>query len=233
MAELGAIVPDTGPAPLPDGEPLTGRHVKLRRMEESDFPKLWSSIGAHDEIFYHWPEGPYPESSQFINSLKELGDEKDLLVYTVFMHEEAVGCLFLLPTDADNRVIEMGALYGPALQKTRGATEAVFLGMCVAFDKLNNRRLAWKTDSMNKPSRRAAERWGFMFEGCLRQHGIQKGRNRDTVWYAIIDSEWLVCKRAFEIWLDDDNFDESGKQKRRLGDIRREIQAHDGAVSLS
>ena len=222
MENPGAIISDTSPARVPDSRRLTGQHVTLKRMTESDLPGLWSAVGSHAEVFTYWPGGPYGDLSQFADSLRQISvDEPDVVVYTVFKRKEALGCLFLLPTDLKNRVMEIGALYGPALQKSREATEAIYLGARLAFDELNNRRLAWKTSSINQPSQRAAERLGFTFEGRLRQHGIQKGRNRDTMWYSIIDSEWPLCKRAFELWLEDGNFDEQENQRQRLDDIRR------------
>jgi RimJ/RimL family protein N-acetyltransferase len=119
--------------------------------------------------------------------------------------------------DASNGVIEIGHIWlSPALQKTREATEAIFLMMRHCLDELGCRRLEWKCDALNAPSRRAAERFGFSFEGIFRQHFIVKGRNRDTAWYSILDKEWPPIRAAFQKWLKDDNFDRQGRQKRRL-----------------
>jgi RimJ/RimL family protein N-acetyltransferase len=118
-------------------------------------------------------------------------------------------------------VIEIGHIwFAPALQRTRAATEAIYLLARHAFDDLGYRRLEWKCDSLNAPSRRAADRFGFTYEGIFRQHMITKGRNRDTAWYSIIDSEWPSRREAFEAWLAPGNFDEEGRQRRSLAEYR-------------
>ena len=219
---LGAIVLDTGPAILPGNEPLVGRHVTVEHFKEADIPALWSSLGVHAELWTHWPNGPYSDLGQFTSRLTERM-EANIISYTVFQRGEAVGSLFLQPADLDSRVMEFGLMYGPPLQRTRAATEALYLLVRMTFEKLNVRRLEWRTSSRNLKSQRAAERYGFVYEGCLRQHRIIKGRNRDTLWYSMLDSEWPVCRRAFETWLDDANFDEQGRQRRRLEELRQSI----------
>jgi RimJ/RimL family protein N-acetyltransferase len=117
-------------------------------------------------------------------------------------------------------VIEIGAiLLSPELQRTRAATEAIYLMVRNAFDELGYRRVEWKCDSLNAPSRRAAERFGFLFEGIFRKHMVVKGRNRDTAWFAIVDDDWPAIRRAFEAWLDPENFDANGVQRRSLGEL--------------
>jgi RimJ/RimL family protein N-acetyltransferase len=119
--------------------------------------------------------------------------------------------------DAANGVVEIGNIWmSPGLQKTREATEAVFLMIRHAFDDLGVRRLEWKCDSLNAASRKAAERFGFDFEGIFRQHMIIKGRNRDTAWYAMLDKDWPRVRKAFETWLLPENFDAAGRQKAKL-----------------
>jgi RimJ/RimL family protein N-acetyltransferase len=118
-------------------------------------------------------------------------------------------------------VIEIGHIwFAPALQRTRAATESIFLLARHAFDDLGYRRLEWKCDSLNGPSRSAAERFGFTYEGIFRQHMVVKGRNRDTAWYAITDAEWPSRRAAFEAWLSAENFDAGGTQRRSLAEIR-------------
>jgi RimJ/RimL family protein N-acetyltransferase len=115
-------------------------------------------------------------------------------------------------------VIEVGHIaLAPALQKTAAATEAMFLMMARVFDELGYRRYEWKCDALNAPSRRAAERLGFTYEGIFRQATLYKGRNRDTAWYAITDQDWPAVKRAYERWLDPQNFDAEGRQRVSLG----------------
>ena len=118
-------------------------------------------------------------------------------------------------------VIEIGHIwFAPELQRTRQATEAIYLMAKHAFDDLGNRRLEWKCDSLNEPSKRAAERFGFTFEGVFRQHMVVKGRNRDTTWFSMTDAEWPLRRAAFEAWLAPDNFDEEGRQRRSLAAFR-------------
>ncbi len=122
--------------------------------------------------------------------------------------------LRMAPADG---VIETGHIwFTPLLQRTRQATEAIFLMAKYAFDTLGNRRFEWKCNARNAPSRRAAQRFGFTFEGIFRQHMVVKGRNRDTAWYAMIDRDWPGIKAAFEAWLDPANFDAGGREKKKL-----------------
>jgi RimJ/RimL family protein N-acetyltransferase len=121
----------------------------------------------------------------------------------------------------EHGVIEIGHIwFGLALQRTREATEAIYLLASHAFDDLGYRRLEWKCNALNEPSRRAADRFGFTYEGTFRKHQIVKGRNRDTAWYSILDEQWPAIRASFEAWLDDQNFDEHGRQRRRLSELR-------------
>jgi RimJ/RimL family protein N-acetyltransferase len=121
-------------------------------------------------------------------------------------------------------VIEVGSiLFAPALQRTPGATESMYLMAKHAFDDLGYRRYEWKCNSLNAPSRRAALRLGFKFEGIFRKHMIIKGRNRDTAWYSMTDEEWPSRKRAFEKWLDPSNFDANGRQLRSLSEFQKDL----------
>ena len=130
---------------------------------------------------------------------------------------KAVGTLALMRIDPANGVIEVGhVIFSPALQQSALSTEAQFLLMAYAFDTLGYRRYEWKCDDLNLPSRRAAERLGFVYEGTFRQAVLYKGRSRDTAWYAIIDSQWPALKAAFGAWLAPSNFDEQGRQHQPL-----------------
>jgi RimJ/RimL family protein N-acetyltransferase len=121
----------------------------------------------------------------------------------------------------EHGVIEIGSiLWGPTIARTRVATEAFFLAARYAFDELGYRRFEWKCNALNEPSRRAAARFGFAYEGTFRQHMLVKGESRDTAWFSIIDGEWPARRLAFERWLDPSNFDAEGHQKRRLADLR-------------
>jgi RimJ/RimL family protein N-acetyltransferase len=134
---------------------------------------------------------------------------------------KAVGMASYLRITPAAGVIEVGHIsYAPRLQKTAAATEAMYLMMCRAFDELGYRRYEWKCDALNAPSRRAALRLGFTFEGAFRQAIIYKGRNRDTAWYSLLDTEWPAVKQAFELWLSPANFDTAGRQRRCLASLR-------------
>jgi RimJ/RimL family protein N-acetyltransferase len=133
---------------------------------------------------------------------------------------KAVGVATFMRIDRANGVIEVGNInYSPLLQRTPAATEAMFLMMARVFDELKYRRYEWKCDSLNAPSRAAALRLGFQYEGLFRQAVIYKGRNRDTTWFSIVDGEWPRLKRAYEQWLAPENFDGEGRQKRGLSEL--------------
>ena len=132
-----------------------------------------------------------------------------------------VGMASYMRTDAKNGVVEIGAVaHGPQLARTAMATEVHYLMARRVFDRYGYRRYEWKCDNANETSKRTAVRLGFSFEGVFRQHIVNKGRNRDTAWYSIIDSEWPAIRRAFEDWLSPGNFDTAGMQIRRLEEIR-------------
>jgi RimJ/RimL family protein N-acetyltransferase len=230
---LAAVVTKTDPAHLPGPEPLTGQHVLLERLTQKHFSDLYETTGpSHHDLWVWWPDDAPSTASEFdkyLNHLLKMSD--DILVYAVFpLHGEnktktiASGLGFVASEDRlTNRVAELGAFFGPQLQRSRAGTEAIYLLSNLMFE-LNHRRLGWKTNALNIQSRRAAERYGFIHEGTLRQHQINKGRNRDTAWYGIIDSEWPLCKEAFERWLKDENFDERQQQRRRLEEIRDSLK---------
>ena len=227
---LAAVVSNTKPALKIGPEPLPGQHVTLERLTESHFPDLWENVGSHDDVFLWWPEGPYSTASDFAHALNGILAIDRVATYAVLLrsgpHEgKAVGCAMAQWGEPlTNRASEIGALFGPHLQKTRAATEVIFLLGCLLFDQLNYRRMAWRTNSLNRASRKAAERYGLVYEGTWRQAQIVEGRNRDSSWYSMIDSEWPLCRAAFEKWLEDGNFDEQQQQKRSLQDIRASLR---------
>jgi len=166
--------------------------------------------------------GPFPGRDEFVRWLEERAPLEDPLTFAIIDRASgtARGLASFMRMDPANGVIEIGHIWlSPRLQRTRQATEAIYLMSRYAFE-LGNRRLEWKCDALNAPSRRAAERFGFVFEGVFRQHMVMKDRNRDTAWYSIIDSEWPSRKAAFEAWLAPDNFDSSGGQMRALAELR-------------
>jgi RimJ/RimL family protein N-acetyltransferase len=227
---LGTVVLNTDPAHLPGPEPLTGQHVKLERLTQDHFPDLYENIASHHDLWEWWPDGPFTTTSEFyayLNHVFEIGP--DIVVYAIFLLSgpskgKAVGLAFGQSEERlTNRIAEAGLFFGPQLQRTRAGTEVFYLLANLMFE-LNHRRLQWKTNALNLQSRKAAERYGMVYEGTFRQHQINKGRNRDSAWYSIIDSEWPLCKKAFEEWLEDGNFDEQQRQKRRIEDIREGLK---------
>ena len=236
------IVSNTEPGLIAGPEPLTGKHVTLEPLTQDHFSDLWENVGSHDEVFTWWPEGPYNEPDEFFKGFKEIMELDAAAPYSVAPYavilqsgphrDKAVGCVFAgFNKPLSNRTSEIGALFGPHLQKSKASTEAIYLLCDMLFEKLNYRRMAWKTNALNVGSRRAAERYGLRYEGTWRQDEIQKGRNRDTAWFAMVDEEWGFCKRAFEVWLGEGNFDGEGRQRRRIEDVRREIEEEQERVN--
>ena len=162
---------------------------------------------------------PLSDEAAFTDMLSKRQVQRDPWFYAFINSTtgKPVGMGAFMRFDRFNGVIEIGHIwFSPALQKTREATEVIYLMMRHAFDDLGDRRLEWKCDSLNAPSRRAAERFGFTYEGIFRQHLVYKGRNRDTAWFSMLDSEWPRVKAGFDAWLADSNFDASGQQKAKL-----------------
>lgn len=225
MAErpVGPVVDQLPPGLAPDDRPLFGRWVRLEAVSKAKHgASLYESFFRDDPegaVWTYLGYGPFASEADFRSWLADREASRDPWFYAFVRRdtEKAAGMGAFMRLDASNGVIEIGHIWlSPALQKTREATEAIFLMMRHCLDELGCRRLEWKCDALNVPSRRAAERFGFTFEGIFRQHFIVKGRNRDTAWYSILDKEWPPIRAAFQKWLKDDNFDRKGRQKRRL-----------------
>ncbi len=168
-------------------------------------------------------DGPYRDVEQMRRDLSTAERSEDPLFFALVPSgvERARGIASYLRITAEHGVIEIGNIwFGTPMQRTTAATEAIYLLARHAFDDLGYRRLEWKCNALNAPSRRAADRFGFTFEGIFREHLVVKGRNRDTAWYAIIDREWPPRRDAFERWLDPENFDADGAQRRSLTQLR-------------
>jgi RimJ/RimL family protein N-acetyltransferase len=216
------------PALPPPRQALPGLRVLLEPFHAATHrDALHSSLHADGDprLWEYLPYGPFDErawSAWFSES--EASD--DPLFFAIVERASGVplGQASYLRVEPGQGVIEIGHIaLGPALQRTPAATEAMFLLARHAFDDLGYRRLEWKCNALNARSRRAAERLGFTFEGVFRQHMMIKGRNRDTAWYSVIDREWPRVRAAFEQWLAPDNFDEAGRQRRSLGEVRASI----------
>lgn len=213
-------LPDWKPVPRPARVDVQGRFVRLEPLDvgthaASLFPALHE---GDPKLRDYLRVGPFPDRTAFEAGLEALAADDDEIFYAVvdLTSGEAVGFLAFLRIDGQNGSIEIGWIaFGAAMQRTAMSTEAVFLLARRAFD-LGYRRLEWKCNSANERSWRAAERFGFTYEGTFRNHQVNKGRNRDTAWFSITDDEWPTIKAAFEGWLSPDNFEDSGRQRRPL-----------------
>jgi RimJ/RimL family protein N-acetyltransferase len=217
---------DAHPAKRPERVAIKGRWVTLVPLDPEAHAKALyegsNGDAARENVWDYLFDGPYKDLEDFRANLEAKARSTDPLFFAIIDNStgQAVGYQTLMRIDAANRVIEVGnILYTPAMQQTAGATEAQYLFARYVFEELGNRRYEWKCNALNAPSRRAAERFGFAFEGIFRQHMIVKGRNRDTAWFAMLDSEWPARKAAYERWLQPDNFDAQGRQKLKLSDL--------------
>jgi RimJ/RimL family protein N-acetyltransferase len=222
---------DQRPAKRPERTTLAGRHVTLvpldaDRHADALFPL--ANGGERDRVWTYLADGLYVDPQAFKASIAAKAKSEDPLFFAVIDNASGgpVGYQTLMRIDAANRVIEIGnVLYTPTMQRTIGATEAQYLFAAYAFDALGYRRYEWKCNDLNAPSKRAAQRLGFTFEGVFRQHVIVKGRNRDTAWFSMLDSEWPLRRAAFERWLSPDNFDASGRQRVSLASLNSALGA--------
>lgn len=208
---------------IPSPAVLKGRYVTLVPLNaDRHSADLWRGVEGHDEVWGYLSEGPFatePDLRRAIEA-KEAGTSAYFLAIVPMSSAGVGGYASYMRTDPTNGVIEVGnILMTPSLQKTTAATEAMYLMARHVFEDLGYRRYEWKCNANNAPSRRAALRYGFAFEGIFRQHMIVKGQNRDTAWFSMLDSEWPLRKTAFEAWLKPENFDAEGRQKQSLAEI--------------
>jgi RimJ/RimL family protein N-acetyltransferase len=189
---------------------------------------LYAASQGQPAIWTYLPYGPFDGPAQLEQMLRDAEASHDPLFFAFcpLPDERPAGVAAYLRITAEHGVIEIGHIWlGTWLQRTTAATEGIYLLASHAFDQLGYRRFEWKCDALNAASRRAAERFGFRFEGVFRKHQVIKGRNRDTAWFAITDDEWPRLRRGYEQWLDPRNFDTAGRQRRRLLDLIRAEQA--------
>ena len=214
---------DPTPARPPEPVTLTGRFGSVARLDPArDAADLWRAFKGRDDIWtYISRHGPFADEATFAAWLAERATSSDPYAYTVRDPDgRARGLVAFLEIRPAARVIEVGFIvYSPALQRTALATETQYLLARYAFETLGYRRYEWKCDALNAPSRRSALRFGFVFEGILRQHMITKGRSRDTAYFSMLDHEWPVRKVNFERWLAPGNFDAEGRQKISLATL--------------
>lgn len=224
---VGAPI-DTMPRPVPTRIPLRGRYATLEPLHPRHVPELWRAAQGADASFTYMSYGPF--ASQDAVAKEVMSMAADLLRMTWAVRPvttgEVSGWLSLIDIQPQVGAIEIGNIwFSPRMQRTRAATESVFLLLKMAADDLGYRRLVWKCNSLNVPSKRAAERLGFTHEGLLRMHMITKGRRRDTDYYSIIEDEWPLCRDALLGWLDTANFDVGGTALRGLAEIRAKLKA--------
>ena len=201
---------------------LAGQYGRVEKLDPAGHgTSLWDAIRVAPAIWDYMPYGPFDNASAFQAWLTERATLDDPYVYAIVAPDDrTLGIAALMAIRPDMGVIEVGHIaYAPALQRTPLGTEAQYLLGRYAFETLGYRRYEWKCNALNAASRRAAERYGFTFEGIFRQHMIVKGKNRDTAWFSMLDSEWPARKAGFERWLAPSNFDAEGRQKASLASL--------------
>jgi RimJ/RimL family protein N-acetyltransferase len=211
------------PVSLPCREFISGSQVTLEPLDaELHTADLWQAVEGHDEVWDYLADGPYVSEADLGRALAEKHAGAASLFFAIMPRKSgrAEGYASYMRMDPANGVIEVGnILMAPSLQKTTAATEAMYLMARHVFEDLGYRRYEWKCNANNAPSRRAALRYGFTFEGVFRQHMVIKGQNRDTAWFSMLDGEWPARKEAFEAWLDPANFDVNGQQRKSLAQL--------------
>jgi RimJ/RimL family protein N-acetyltransferase len=217
---IGDPVEGWQPVPFPGKQPIRGRFAVVEPLDPSRHARLLFAANSLDDgrMWTYLPYGPFPNLEDYEAWLDGAAAQRDPSFYAILdaASGEAAGVASYLRIEPGAGVIEVGHLaYSPKLQRTPAATEAMYLMMKRVFD-LGYRRYEWKCDSFNLPSRAAAQRLGFSYEGTFRQAVVVKGRNRDTAWFSILDRDWPALRTAFETWLDPANFDEDGHQRASL-----------------
>lgn len=201
---------------------MVGRYCSVVPLSLDHADDLYTAFRADEEnrIWTYLPNGPYNDPADFRAWVNEAIQKDDPLMHAIVVDGCALGHASYLRITPASASIEVGFInLSPALQRTRAATEFQFLMMRRTFDELGYRRYEWKCDALNAPSRKAAERLGFTYDGTFHQATHYKGRNRDTAWFSIIDNEWPGLKQRFERWLAPENFDDTGTQKRGLSAV--------------
>ena len=230
MQKVGFELPGWVPPQMPEVDVLDGRLVRLERLNcDRHGAALFQAYAEHDAVWTYLPVGPFHSSAQYQRWVRESETSTDPYFFAIQdkVSGKWAGVSSFLRISPSSGSIEVGFLtFSPQLQRTPAATEAMFLMMQWAFEA-GYRRYEWKCDALNVPSRRAAQRLGFSYEGVFRQATVVKGRNRDTAWFSIIDREWPALQEAFRVWLSPENFRPDGSQVERLSDLTRLVRAED------
>ncbi|MGE4576684.1 MAG: GNAT family protein [Candidatus Pseudothioglobus sp.] len=226
--KFGEIVESFSVPPHPKGISIKGKLVDLKPLIASEFSEELFISNAIDKEGINWaylPYGPFDSQVDYAKWIKSFEEGDDPIFFAVISKKlkKAIGIASFLRINPTKGLIEVGHInYSPLLQKTTEATEAMFLMMKWVFDN-GYRRYEWKCNALNLKSRRAAQRLGFSYEGVFRQMTINKGRNRDTAWFAIIDKEWAEIERCFDQFLSESNFDNNGKSKVSLTSLTESL----------
>jgi RimJ/RimL family protein N-acetyltransferase len=219
---IGPEVPGWTPRPAPPRTPMRGRYCHVEALDpdrHGDDLFAANSADAAGRMWTYMPYGPFEKRESYLEWAARAARGDDPLFHAIVDAQSgrAMGVASYLRIQPAAGAIEVGHIaFSPALQRSRAATEAMYLMMHGAFEELGYRRYEWKCDALNAASRRAAQRLGLTYEGVFRQATVYKGRNRDTAWYAAIDGEWPRLRAAFERWLDPGNFDGEGRQRDSL-----------------
>ena len=225
---IGFPLPRWRAPPPPPREPMAGRYCRVEPIDPARHGRELHDANMRDpsgRAFTYLGVGPFPTCESYLTWLETSCLDDDPLFHAIVdtASGRAVGVASFMRIDTRNGVIEVGHInYSPLLQRTRAATEAMYLMMKRTFE-LDYRRYEWKCDALNAASRAAAQRLGFSYEGIFRQAVVYKGRNRDTAWYAMIDAEWPQIDAAFTRWLDPANFDADGRQRTSLSSLTAPI----------
>jgi len=225
---VGPSLPGWQPPPAPAPTVLQGHFCRLEPLDAKRHTESLDAANRLDPEGRCWtylPYGPFADLASYRAWVERVSAGSDPSFYAIVdaSHGTAVGVASYLRISPESGSIEVGHLnFSPRLQRTPAATEAMYLMMARAFE-LGYRRYEWKCDTLNAPSRAAAQRLGFSFEGTFRQATVVKGRNRDTAWYAVIDAEWPALKQAFLRWLSPSNFDAQGRQRLKLSELTAPI----------
>jgi RimJ/RimL family protein N-acetyltransferase len=224
---IGFPLPHWTARPRPPRSVVEGHFCRIEPVDPARHAADLYAANSLDQEGHNWtylPYGPFTGFEEYRDWLERAAAGNDPLVHGIIERRSgrAIGVASYMRIDPVAGVIEVGGInYAPPLQRTPAATEAMYLMMRRVFGELGYRRYEWKCDSLNAPSRNAALRLGFRYEGMFRQATVYKARNRDTCWFSILDSEWPGLKTRFERWLDPDNFDAAGRQRQSLASLGR------------